>query len=191
MKKIFILTYQPKEKSEKAVLVKTYIEEAQKLGHEVREINIHDLDVEYLSLNKDGLPDETLSDELKHAQDNFIWADQIVLVYPVWCLGLPAKVKAFIERVFQKDVLVKYGKMGPEGVLKDKTMVIMQSYSMPFFFMKYFYGDIPFKTLKVVFQDWCNFKIVKRFDYDIIDSGDEKIRNKWINQIKRFVKSIK
>lgn len=190
MKKIFIIKYQPKEKSEKAEYVEIYKEEARNLGHEVREINIHNLSVEYLSIGKDGLPDVSLSDELKQAQDNIIWADQILLVYPVWCIGLPAKFKAFIERVFQKDILIKYGKMGPEPVLKAKTLVVMQSYSMPYFFMKYFYGDIPFKMVKIIFQSWCGFKIKKRFDFDVIDSVNDKRKQKWIKSIKKFVKTI-
>jgi len=191
MKKIFIITYQPKEKSEKAEYVEAYKEEAKKLGHDVREINIHDLNIEYLSFDQEGVPNLTLSDEIKQAQDNILWADQIVVVYSVWCIGLPAKVKAFIERIFQKDILVKYGKMGPEPLLKDKTMVIMQSYSMPYFIMKYFYGDLTFKMLKIIFQNWCGFKIKKRFDFDMIDSVDEKRRQKWLKEIKEFVKTIK
>lgn len=186
MKKIFVITYQPKEKSDKAEYVETYIQEAKKFGNEVKVLNIHDLNIEYLKFNNE-LPDLTLTDELKQAQENILWANQIVLIYSVWCIGLPAKLKAFIERVFQKDILVKYGKFGPEPVLKDKTMVVIQSYSMPYFFMKYFYGDIPFKMLKVIFSSWCGFKIEKRFDFDIIDNVSEKQRQKWLNEIKKFV----
>lgn len=189
MKKIFVITYQPKEKSDKAEYLETYVQEAKKLGHDVKVINLHNLDIDYLKFDGD-LPDLTLSEELKQAQENILWADQIVLVYSVWCLGLPAKVKAFIERVFQKDVLVKYGKMGPEPLLENKTMVIMQSYSMPYFFMKYFYGDVPFKMLKVIFSDWCGFEIKKRFDFDVIDSVSDKKRQKWINEVKKFIKTI-
>jgi len=190
MKKIFVITYQPKEKSEKAEYLETYIHEAKNSGHDVRVVNLHNLNIEYLSLDKDGLPDSTLSEELKQAQDNMLWANQIVLVYSVWCIGLPAKVKSFIERVFQKDVFIKLGKMGPEPIRKDKTMVVMQSYGMPYFVMKYIYGDLPFKTLKVIFQNWCGFKIEKRFDFDMIDSVSEKRRQKWVKEIKKFVKTI-
>lgn len=186
MKKIFVITYQPKEKSDKAEYVETYIQEAKKHGNEIRIVNIHDLNIEYLKIEGKS-PDLILSKELKEAQDNILWADQIVLVYPVWCMGLPAKLKAFIERVFQENVLVGYGKMGPEPIVKNKTMVIIQSYAMPYFFMKYFYGDLPYKMLKVIFSNWCGFKIAKRFDFDVIENVSEKKRQKWLKKIRKFV----
>lgn len=190
MKKIFVIQYQPKKKSEKAEYLETYIQEAKKLGHEVREINLHNIEIEYLSINDLGLPDPVLTSELKEAQDNILWADQIVFAYSVWCLNLPAKFKSFIERIVQKDVLVSYGKMGPEPIIKDKEMVVIQSYSMPYFLMKYVYGDAPFKIMKVVFKNWCGFKIIKRFDFDIIDTVNEKRKQKWLNEIKKFVNKI-
>lgn len=185
MKKIFVITYQPKAKSDKAEYVNTFIEESKKAGNEVRVLNIHDIDIEYLKINE-NIPDLALTSELKEAQDNILWADQLVLIYSVWCLNIPAKLKAFIERVFQVDILVKYGKMGPEPILKDKTLVVMQSYAMPYFFMKYFYGDLPFKFIKVVFEKWCGFKVVKRFDIDMTEDINEKRRQKLVSEVKKF-----
>ena len=191
MKNIFIINYQPKKKSNKAECLDAYIEEARKGGHDIRMINLHALDIGFLSFDEDDQQISTLSDELKQAQDNILWANQIVLIYPIWWLGIPAKVKAFLEKVLQQDVLVNYGKVGPEPLFKDKTVVVMQSYSMPYFVMKYIYGDLPFKTLKVILQKWCGFKIEKRFDFDLIDSPREVIRRSWKNNIKKFVKTIK
>ena len=135
MKKIFVITYQPKEKSDKEEYINTFIEESKKAGNEVKILNIHDIEIEYLKFNG-NVPDTELTPELKESQNNILWADQIVLVYSVWCLNIPAKLKTFIERIFQADILVGYGKMGPEPILKNKTLVVMQSYAMPCFFMK-------------------------------------------------------
>lgn len=190
MKKIFVITYQPKEKSDKQLFVDTFINESQNAGNEVKVLNIHDMEIEYLKLTENDV-DMELTPELKLAQDNILWADQIVLVYSVWCLSVPAKLKSFIERIFQKDVLVGYGDMGPKPILKDKTMVVIQSYSMPYFVMKYIYGDIPFKFLKIVFQNWCGFKIVKRFDIDMTEYIDKKRSQKFVKDIKKFVSKNK
>lgn len=190
MKKIFVLTYNPKETSDKSIYIDAYIQEAKNAGNEVKVLNIHDINIEYLEFAGNE-PDLTLSEKLKQAQDNIIWADQLVIIYSVWCLGLPAKFKAFVERVFQKDILVRYGKMGPEPILKNKTAVIIQSYSMPYAAMKYIYNDIPFKVIKVIFSNWCGFKIEKRFDFDMIDIADEKRRQKWLKEIKKFAARIK
>lgn len=188
MKKIFIITCNSKEHSLKEEYVQTYIEEAKKLGHEVRTVNLYDLNIDYLRI-KDNLPENILTDELKLAQDNIVWADQIVFVYSIWCFNIPAILKSFIERTFQADVVWKFGKMGPEPVMKNKTSVIIQSYSMPYFSMKLL-GDIPMKFWKVLVDQWCGFKIIKRFDFDMIDSVSEKRKQKWIKDIKKFIAKI-
>jgi len=185
MKKIFVITYQPKAKSDKEAYFNEFITASTDAGNNVRILNINDIDVDYLKFN-DNLPEETLSKELKEAQDNILWADQIVLSYSVWCMNIPAKLKSFIERIFQGGVLAKSGKMGPEPILENKTLVIIQSYGMPYLFMKYIFGDLPFKFLKVVFDKWCGFKIVKRIDIDLIDNINDKRHQKLINEIRKF-----
>lgn len=189
MQKIFIITCNPKEHSEKELYVQTYIEEAKKYGHEVRIINLYDLDIDYLRANGNEF-DYSISYELKQAQDNIIWADQLVFVYPIWWLAIPALMKSFIERTFAEDVVSEMDKMGPKPLLKDKTAVIIQSYSMPYFAMKYFYADIPMKWWKIALTDWCGPKIIKRFDFDMIDNVQEKRKQKWIKDIKKFVSKI-
>lgn len=187
--KIFVVTVNPKEKSKKEIYVQTYIEEARKLGHEVRVVNLYDLDIGYLKFNGEDA-DQTLSEELKQAQDNMVWADQLVIVYPLWCFGMPAILKAFIERVFQADVIWKFGKYGPEPVHPGKTSVIIQSYSMPYFFMRYMLGDCAFKYWTVLLSKWSGFKVVKRFDLDMIDDVSEKRKQKWLGDIKKFLAKL-
>lgn len=187
MKKIFVITYQAREKSDKAEYVNAFIEEAQKTGSEVRVLNLQEIEIDYIKFEGDE-PDQTLSTELKTAQENIIWADQIVLVYPVYCMNVPAKLKAFVERVFQYGAIVKSGKMGPEPLLKNKKLIIIQSYGMPYFFMKYIYGDLPFKFVKTVFETWCGFKLVKRIDFDMIDRIDQKRKSKLMKEILKIVR---
>jgi putative NADPH-quinone reductase len=190
MKKIFIITCNPKKESLKAPYVNAYIEEVQKAGNEVKSVNIYDLKIDYLSFN-DNTADYSLTPELKQAQDNIVWADQIVFVYPIWWFAIPAKLKSFIERTFQEGVVSGTGKYGPEPLLKGKTAVIMQSYDMPYFVMKYLYGDIPIKYLKVILSSWCGIKIEKRFDFDGISNVSEKKKQEWIEDIRKFAGKIR
>lgn len=187
MKKIFVIEVNPKkEQSKKQIYIQTYIEEAKKCGHVVRYVNLYDLNIDYLRFNGEEA-DWSLTEELKQAQDNLIWADQLVIVYPLWDFAIPAILKAFIERTFTSEKLWKIGKRGPEPVQKNKTSVIIQSYSMPYFLMKHILGDIPFKYWKVLLEGWCGYKIEKRLDLDIIDNVTEKRKQKWIKDIKKFV----
>lgn len=189
MKKIFLIICNPKTHSQKELYIQTYIEEAKKLGHDVRVVNLYDLNIDYVRANGDEI-DYSITPELKQAQNNILWADQLVFVYPIWWLGIPALMKSFIEKVFQENVVSDMGEMGPKPLLKGKTAVIMQSYSMPYFAMRYLYGDIPMKWWKIALTNWCGPKIVKRFDFDLIDNVSEKKKEKWIKEIKKFLKKI-
>lgn len=189
MKKIFVIQCNAKKNSCKEIYVQTYINEAEKCKHEVRTVNLYDLDIDYLRFNGDDI-DNTLTEELKKAQNNILWADQLVFVYPIWWLGIPAIMKSFIDKTFTEDVVAKYGKYGPIPLLKGKTAVIMQSYDMPFLWMKYFCKDLPFKYWQAILTPWCGIKIEKRFDFDGISDVNEKRKQKWINNIKKFVHKI-
>lgn len=186
MQKIFIITCNAKEHSEKEVYVQTYIEEAKKQGHEIKVLNLYNLNIDYLRFNIDT-PDYNLTTELKQAQNDILWANQIVFVYPIWWFAPPAILKAFIDQTFTEGVVATMGKMGPEPLLTGRTAVIMQSYSMPYFCMRYLWGDLPMKYWKLVLSKWCGLKIIKRFDFDLIDSVPEKRKKKWVNEIKKFV----
>ena len=189
MKKVFIITCDPKQNSLKSDFVAAYIEEAQKAGNEVRSINVYNLEIDYLRFI-DNIPDVSLSQELKQAQDNIVWADQIVFVYPIWWFAIPAKLKSFIDKAFQEGVVADMGEHGPKPLLKGKTAVIMQSYDMPYFVMKYLYGDVPMKFLKVVLSSWCGLKIEKRFDFDLASEATESKKQKWVNDIRQFASKI-
>lgn len=188
MKKIFMITCNPKEHSQKDAYVETYVEEAKRLGHEVRLINLYDLNIEYLKFSGEK-PDDSLTPELKLAQDNILWADQLVFVYSIWWLGMPAILKAFIDKTFREGVVASIGKYGPKPLLNRKTAVIIQSYDMPYIGMKTL-GDLPMKWWKVVLTKWCGVKIVKRFDFEMISSVSEKRKQKWIKDIKQFVAKL-
>lgn len=189
MKKIFVIEANPKrEHSKKGFFVHAYIEEAKKAGHEVRFVNLYDLHIDYLRFNGET-PDMSLTHELKQAQDNIVWADQLVFVYPIWWYGMPAIMKSFIDRAFNEGVVVTMGKYGPKPLLKGKTAVIIQSYDMPEFGMKML-GDLPYKFLKVILTNWCGVKIIKRFDFEGIGEMSEKTKQRWLRQIKKFVAKI-
>jgi NAD(P)H dehydrogenase (quinone) len=191
MKKIFVIICSPKQKSSKDEYVQAYIQQAKECGHDVRVLNVYDLEVDYLRFVEEQKDfDYSLTPELKQAQENLVWAEQLVFVYPIWMLAIPPILSTFISKIFAKGVACDYSDMGPKPLMKDKTAVIIQSYSMPFFFMKYFYSDVPMKWWKVVLTSWCGPKIIKRFDLDMIDSVSEKRKQKWLKDIKKFVKSL-
>lgn len=51
-------------------------------------------------------------------------ADTIVIGLPVYNFGLPAALKAWIDLVARAGVTFRYTEAGPEGLLKDKRVIL-------------------------------------------------------------------
>jgi len=52
--------------------------------------------------------------------DQFVNADKYIFVTPMWNLGLPPRVKTYIDTIFVVGKTFKYTAKGPEGLLKTK-----------------------------------------------------------------------
>lgn len=180
MKKIFVIYCNPKKKSFSEAIANTYINAAQNVNKEVRFINVYNLEIGYYSF------DNELTSELKEFQDNILWADELVFIYPVWWTSIPAKLKSIIESTFVKGVVAQFSSQGfPIPLLKGKTAVVIQTYDMPVFIMKYPGGDLPFKLMKEIFKI-CGIKVKKRFDFGLMMNSDQKKRNKWLKKIENY-----
>ncbi|MEU8828660.1 NAD(P)H-dependent oxidoreductase [Streptomyces sp. NPDC048636] len=55
----------------------------------------------------------TLSDDIRTEQEKLVWADALIVQYPLWWFGMPAILKGWFDRVFVKGFA--YGVKGPDG----------------------------------------------------------------------------
>lgn len=172
MKKVLIMFCNPKKGSFSEAIANSYREGTLEGNNEVKSVNVYDLDVSYYSL------EQTLAPHLQALQSDLLWADNIVFVYPVWCLGIPAKLKSLIEMTFQSNG-------SPLTELKGKSAVVIQTYGMPEFVMRYLMGDVSYKMLHGIFK-FCGIKVQKRFDLGQIAASTESKRCIWLNRIKKY-----
>jgi putative NADPH-quinone reductase len=81
-------------------LARAYEEGAAKAGHEVRVIDVGRLEFPVLRQprefeNGDAPP------AIRAAQQDILWAEHLLIVYPLWLGTLPALLKAFFEQTFR------------------------------------------------------------------------------------------
>lgn len=181
MKKTFIIFCNPKKDSFSEAIANAYKKGSKKINKEVKTVNVYDIKIdEYYNF------DDKLSPKLKQFQDNIIWADELVFIYPVWWLGFPAKLKSIIEKTFLKNIVAGYSPKGyPIPLLKSKKAVIVQTYDMPVFVMKLLGGDISFKHLKGILGI-CGIKTKKRFDFGRMIKSTPEIRKKWLDKVEAY-----
>jgi FMN-dependent NADH-azoreductase len=74
-----------------------------------------------------GISPAQLSEQLRNKltvydqfTEQFVKADKYIFVTPMWNLGLPARVKAYIDTVCVAGKTFKYTEKGPQGLLENK-----------------------------------------------------------------------
>ena len=132
--RIFILVGNPDKETLSGELANTYESEARKAGHEVRRLNIGDLQFDPI-LHKGYKVIQELEPDLKMVQENISWCEHFVLVYPNWWGSMPALLQGFWDRAFMPHFAfhMHKNKFGWDKMLKGRTArVIILTGNPPF-----------------------------------------------------------
>ena len=82
-------------------LASSYAEGAADASHSVRHVNVATLDFPLLRSQKD-FEAGSVPASLKAVQDDIIWAEHIVLFFPLWAGDMPAVLKGFFEQTLRR-----------------------------------------------------------------------------------------
>ena len=130
-------------------LADEYAKGAEDGGHEIKRIEVASIEFPILRTKEDfekGPP----ADSIKQAQDDLIWADHLVILYPLWLGSMPALVKAFFEQLFRPGVAFEYQQGGamPKKLLTGKSARIVVTMGMPAFVYRWIFMAHSLKSLK-------------------------------------------
>lgn len=95
--KIYLLLAHPDKNSFNGALTDAYETAALAKGHTVRCQNLGDMNFDPI-LWKGYHTVQELEPDLKEAQNNILWCEHWVIIYPIWWGSLPALFKGFIDR---------------------------------------------------------------------------------------------
>ena len=111
-------------------LCDAYAEGAGEAGHTVSRINVSALSFDFLtSAAEFGTPptEPVLSERQKIAA-----ADHLMIGFPLWLGGMPAKLRGFFEHAARADFFLGQKETGwPEQMMKGKSARILVSMGMP------------------------------------------------------------
>src|SRR3990167_4594607 len=142
MKKVFILLGHPDKDSFNSTLMSDYQKGAEAAGHEVRRMNIGDMQFDPI-LHHGYRAIQELEPDLKVFQENVRWCDHLVISYPSWWSTMPALLKGLIDRVWLPGFAFKFS---PNGIIWERLMkgksatMVVTSDTMPLI-QRIIFGD--------------------------------------------------
>jgi len=132
-KKVFILLGHPDTDSLNCTLANEYERGAQDVGHEVRRMNISEIQFDPVLHHGYRLIQE-LEPDLISFQENVRWCEHFVVFYPSWWSTMPALLKGLFDRVWMPGFAYKFtGEFSWKRLLKGKSAsMIVTSDTIPF-----------------------------------------------------------
>lgn len=130
-------------------LAQTYATGAGAGGHEVRCIDVAELDFPVLRSKsdwEDAAPPAAIAD----AQATLAWAEHLVIIYPLWLGGMPALLKGFLEQALRPTFLAGTSERGAswQTTLKGRSSRTIVTMGMPAFVYRWYFGAYSLRSLK-------------------------------------------
>lgn len=188
IRKIVIIDGHPDQREDSfcRALVGAYASGAAAAGHGVRRVTLAHIDIPLLRSRTEWENGEPLP-ALGEAWEAIVWADHLVIVYPLWLGSAPALLKAFFEQVFRPGLAIGQGKSGfPHGLLRDKSARIVVTMGTPALVYRLFFFSHGLSALKRNILKFVGIRPVATTLIGSIETIGQEKRLRWLRRIEAF-----
>jgi putative NADPH-quinone reductase len=182
-KRILVILGHPSGNSFCAALAERYTQSAVRTGHEVRQLFLGSMDFDPV-LREGYRQVQPLEDDLRNAQADILWAEQLVLVYPIWWGGVPALLKGFFDRVFLPGFAFKYrqGKAFPDKLLRGRTAHLLVTMDTPPWYYRWIYRMPGLHQVRKTTLELCGIKPTRTLTFGPILGASADRHAAWLRQ---------
>ena len=168
-------------------LAAAYAQGAEAAGHEVRRVEVAQLDFQLLR-SEQAWNDGALPAALAQAQADIGWAQHIVLFFPLWLGDMPALLKGFLEQVARPGFAFK-----PEGGnpfarkgLSGRSARIVVTMGMPALLYRWYFRAHSVKNLERNILGFVGIAPVNETLIGLVDKlGDAGVQ-KWMDKLRQL-----
>lgn len=165
-------------------LADAYAEAAMGSGHAVRRIEVAAIPLPFLA-SKAEFDQAAPAPQVADAQQHLLWAEHIVIIYPLWLGMLPAVLKNFLEHVLRPEFAFGGDRDRlPIKLLKGRSVRVIVTMGMPAFFYRWFYGAPGLKALRRHVLKFCGFGPVRETLIGTIESPAPAARQRWLQRMR-------
>lgn len=134
--------------------------------------------------------DMHIDPEFARYREQLIWADKIVLVYPIWWGRPPAMLMGYIDQLFSSNFAYKdNGKLLPEGLLKGKSVVCISTMKGPARYPLIWLNNAHKMLMKRALFQYVGIKKVKFFEFGNMESPSGRQKQK-LERIYAYFKKL-
>lgn len=182
--KILILQANPDPSPERfgRALAAAYREGAEAAGHEVRTVDLALLEIPPLRSKADHDSGPAPA-SLAEAQQALIWADHIVIVFPLWLGGMPAMLKGFLEQVLRPGFAYEVEK-GWKRLLTGRSARIVVTMGMPALAYRLWFGGHGVKQLERSILRFVGIAPVRTTLIGRIEALEDEERGRWLTRMR-------
>jgi NAD(P)H dehydrogenase (quinone) len=160
--KIYLLLGHPDKETFNGQIAEMYYQTAINKGHEVRFQRLGEMTFDPI-LWKGYKVIQELEPDLKQAQENILWCNKWVIVFPLWWGAVPALLKGFIDRTLNAGFAYKYHDNDPfwDKLLKGRSAELISTCDAPRWWIWWQYRNSDLNSLKRATLKFCGISPVK------------------------------
>jgi putative NADPH-quinone reductase len=127
-------------------LASSYNVGAQSAGHTVKHVNVAELDFPLLRSQKD-FETGTVPSSLKPVQNDLLWAEHLVVFFPLWAGDMPALLKGFFEQLMRPSFSGEHASFFDKKILSGRSARVVVTMGMPAIIYRWYFRAHGVKSL--------------------------------------------
>ena len=127
--------------------------------------------------------------DVKAEQEEILWADHLIFVYPTWWWSMPGMMKGYVDRVFLPGFAFEVGDQGIKGLLAGKKAWIIQTTGSDQAYIEENGLDKMVKTpIEIGLFNFCGIEVVDHQILAAVPFVSEKEREAMLEQLRDAVR---
>ncbi|MGZ5180040.1 MAG: NAD(P)H-dependent oxidoreductase [Ramlibacter sp.] len=164
----------------------SYAMGAHEAGHAVRWVHVGALDFPLLHSPREWR-EEPVPEALAQVQQDILWAEHLVLVFPLWLGDMPALLKGLLEQVARPGFAFTAGENIFAGrPLKGRSARIVVTMGMPAVAYRWFYRAHSIRSLERNILGFIGIAPVRRTLIGNVDKAGDEARRRWQESMRRL-----